>query len=381
MRVAMYIADASISDEHRKSPWIEIPVSMHEMGMRVDMICREYEMASDLPFNVVKLGKTGSLIKRVLNEYISVSKYLKKIKPDVFIQVNLKTPLFIFRARQLLISKFLNGSKMKESFFILFLDWDGDFYEQGFGRRFKVLLHKFILATYSIFFDIIIVESECTKRSLSGIPLFKESKTFVLPHGYPSDIFKKIAYNSTRRERIVLCVARYSMEKNQAILIEAFKNICENFDEWTLHFIGKITNQRYYDDLRLKCENLFNRRIFLHVSLSEQQLENFYEKSSIFCLPSLKEGFAQVRIEAMSKGLPVITSEAGCGSDLEKMGALVFKMNDVKDLMSKLNLLMGNDLLRQEIADEESSHIYSYFQHSRLILSKLENVESHKRFS
>jgi glycosyltransferase involved in cell wall biosynthesis len=50
---------------------------------------------------------------------------------------------------------------------------------------------------------------------------------------------------------------------------------------------------------------------FLKSLLSVDTLRDEYARASVFCLPSLQEGFGIVFLEAMSHGLPIVAVESG----------------------------------------------------------------------
>jgi len=69
----------------------------------------------------------------------------------------------------------------------------------------------------------------------------------------------------------------------------------------------KIEDDQYYKKLIHLSGDLLDKQIFFYLNINDFDLEKLYEKASIFCLPSYVENFGMVRIEAMGKGLPVIT--------------------------------------------------------------------------
>ena len=72
-------------------------------------------------------------------------------------------------------------------------------------------------------------------------------------------------------------------------------------------------------------------------------LASFYE-ADVFVLPSIAEGFAQVLLEAMSCGLPIITTENTAGPDIITNGkeGFIIPIRDVAALVQKLSLFITN---------------------------------------
>jgi glycosyltransferase involved in cell wall biosynthesis len=66
--------------------------------------------------------------------------------------------------------------------------------------------------------------------------------------------------------------------------------------------------------------------------------------SDVFIFPTLCEGFAHVVLEAMSIGLPVITTTRCCGPDVIEEGkhGFIIPANDSKEIAGKLSWAASN---------------------------------------
>jgi alpha-maltose-1-phosphate synthase len=51
-------------------------------------------------------------------------------------------------------------------------------------------------------------------------------------------------------------------------------------------------------------------------SVPDESMSNLYDEHDVFVMPSLVEGFGMVYLEAMSRGLPIVTTENGGGPDI-----------------------------------------------------------------
>ena len=73
-------------------------------------------------------------------------------------------------------------------------------------------------------------------------------------------------------------------------------------------------------------------------------MKKFYRKASIVCMPSHREGFSKVLLEAGASARPIVTSDvAGCKEAIipNKTG-LVFKSKNTYDLVKKLLILIND---------------------------------------
>ena len=67
-------------------------------------------------------------------------------------------------------------------------------------------------------------------------------------------------------------------------------------------------------------------------------MKSLYEQANVFVLPSFAEGMAQVGIEAMACGLPIICTYNSGLSDLveEGVNGFIVKEGDLEDLKKKM---------------------------------------------
>ena len=123
----------------------------------------------------------------------------------------------------------------------------------------------------------------------------------------------------------------------------------------TLHVVGDAGRDDIYaQGLREYCkkEGIGDHVIF-HGRVSESDLQNLYETSDIFVFPSLWEGFGIVLAEAMSYGLPIVTTNAGAIPYLVKDGQNGFLVppQDPEKLAQSIEKLVASPELRAEFGE------------------------------
>ncbi len=146
----------------------------------------------------------------------------------------------------------------------------------------------------------------------------------------------------------IVSVGRLNREKGHRILIEAFAKI-DNKD-WILMLIGDGVERNNLEEL-VGILNINNRVIFAG-ELADFSKE--LSESQIFVLPSLSEGFPNALIEAMSVPLACISSDCIAGpSDIIRDGfnGVLVKPNNVDALTSKINALIDDEVLRNQLKD------------------------------
>lgn len=361
-----YLATTSLNYFHRKSPWIEIPRAFSDLGKKSLIVCSSYDQNLKLNFDFAETKVYGNSISSVIKEILFVFKLLRTSKPRIFFQVNVRSPIFLYAMLDS-ISNFIMRRK-KRTFWVLKLDWDGN---SDKGKTLQFTVRKLLMSLNSLFFDMIIIESTCGLNRLRDFPLMNFKKVEKVPNGYPDDLYRLADYNFQNREDIVLCVARFNPIKRQDLLISAFAKLAPNFPSWKLLLAGYNENDKYLELIKRMIVKLgIEKQVIISTDIQDEGLEGYYLRAKIFCLPSDREGFTNVRIEAISKGLPVITSEAGCGGDIDPSGNYVFKTGDLSGLETKLYALMSSQENCIKLHTQEKEILLSYKQIAHIISSK-----------
>ena len=110
--------------------------------------------------------------------------------------------------------------------------------------------------------------------------------------------------------------------------------------------------------------------------LPRDELEAVYRGASIFVYPSIYEGFGLPVLEAMARGLPVVTSNSSSLREVGEGVALLVEPDDVRDLGRAIRRLLGDDAMRAELArmGRERASGYGWERTVRLTLEAYEEV-------
>jgi len=158
--------------------------------------------------------------------------------------------------------------------------------------------------------DVIFVASSFTKKTLESysgnLPEIK-----VIPYGFPEvKAYKKYQPLANRKLK-VLFIGGLSQRKGLSYLFDA---VAEMPNEVALTVVGQKAVPN--------CKAL-NQALEKHhwiSSLSHEAVLACMREHDVFVFPSLFEGFGLVITEAMSQGIPVITTDRTAGPDLIKHG-------------------------------------------------------------
>lgn len=109
--------------------------------------------------------------------------------------------------------------------------------------------------------------------------------------------------------KIVVSAGRLSWGKGYDRMIPAFAPVARRHPDWTLRIYGSGVKRRRLGRLILE-HDLYNNVFLMGKS---GRIGEELSKGSVFALSSRREGFPMVIVEAMSKGLPIVTFDCPTG--------------------------------------------------------------------
>jgi glycosyltransferase involved in cell wall biosynthesis len=214
----------------------------------------------------------------------------------------------------------------------------GDYSTPDFRRRFTEQARS--AAERS---DLIIAVSAFTARQVEQLLRVEPARIRVIPHGarpVPSPAGK------LSREPIVLSVGAIQRRKNIVRLIEAFEQLPPG---WKLLLAGSLGFDS--EAARERIENSSRKRdIQVLGYISDSKLEELYQRAFILAFPSLDEGFGMPILDAMARGVPVLTSNVSAMPEVAGDAALLVDPTDVDAIADGLHRLANDAELRDTLA-------------------------------
>tara|TARA_B110001454_G_scaffold209084_1_gene222215 strand:+ start:5348 stop:6505 length:1158 start_codon:yes stop_codon:yes gene_type:complete len=129
----------------------------------------------------------------------------------------------------------------------------------------------------------------------------------IIPNGVHIPLKKKVDFNSKNNIKF-LYLGRIHPIKGIDLLIETWADIELKNRNCSLEICGYYEDVQYYNHLKNTIKKLGLKNIFFSSKVSGIEKEKKYLENDIFIMPSKSENFGLVIAEAMSYGLPVITS-------------------------------------------------------------------------
>jgi glycosyltransferase involved in cell wall biosynthesis len=190
--------------------------------------------------------------------------------------------------------------------------------------------------------DLIVAVSAFTARQVEQLLGVEASRIRVIHHG------ARPAPKSTRtipREPVVLSVGAIQRRKNIVRLVEAFEHTAS---DWKLILAGSFGFDS--ETARERIERSSRKQdIQVLGYVSDTQLEELYQRASILAFPSLDEGFGMPILDAMERGVPVITSNVSAMPEVAGDAALLVDPTDVNSVAAGLSRLTVSLELRDKL--------------------------------
>ncbi len=165
----------------------------------------------------------------------------------------------------------------------------------------------------------------------------------------------KILYNPTFKKDIkekkskkvnVLFMGRVGHRKGVYDILKAAKLIQNSNVQINIYGDGEIDKVK-----NIVKENKISTKVKVNGWISGDDIEKAYNKSDIFILPSYNEGLPMSILEAISYGLPVISTNIDGIPEAvhDNINGYLIKPGDYKALAEKIDLLAHNAELRTEM--------------------------------
>ncbi len=165
----------------------------------------------------------------------------------------------------------------------------------------------------------------------------------------------------TEDDILFLFLGRLKREKGVPELIRAFRDIS---DEWSNAYLWLVGT----DEEGLLTSPTFNNLVRTRHGEHTDQPEWPIGAADVLCLPSHREGFGTVVIEAACAGVPAIGSRIYGLTDaiLDGETGLLFRTGDVADLKRCMTLLLSDSDLRLRLGTRARERALDEFPKERL---------------
>jgi glycosyltransferase involved in cell wall biosynthesis len=288
---------------------------------------------------------------------------ITKIQPDIVISSDVHCNLISALVKLL----FKNNLKL---ILTTHIDLKNTIYHKS-SKALNTLLKKAIYFFYNQA-NIVECDSEELRRNL--IYEFNIKRlTVTIYNGALFHLKNQLGNRRTGEEKNIITIARLVEQKDHFTLIKAFYLVQKEIPQARLWILsdGPLKEKliRFVQKLKLQQKVKFFGWV--------ENIYYYLNKADVFVLSSKREGFAYVLLEAMSRGLPIVSTDTPYGPseilDKGKYGILI-PVGDEKALSIALVSLLTDRGLHRSYA-EKSLHRSRFFSEEKMLKSYKKIIE------
>jgi glycosyltransferase involved in cell wall biosynthesis len=200
--------------------------------------------------------------------------------------------------------------------------------------------------------DLLVVPTDATKRDLverGGDPdrIRVTPLASSLPEG-DADVDEVLARIGIERP-YVLCPATIEPRKNQVRLVRAYRQVAAELP----HELVLAGPEGWLTaELQTEIDHGGSGTVRRVGRLGPEDLDAVYRGADAVAYPSLYEGFGLVIVEAMARGVPLVTSTTPACAEVAGDAALLVEPLDVGGLADALVRVLGDEALRTDLASK-----------------------------
>lgn len=303
-----------------------------------------------------------------LKSFLLLSYFLIKNKPILTISISPKAGLLTA----------ISSSLLRVPYRIHWFTGQVWITKKGIAKVFYKIVDKIIfnLSNHSL------IDSHSQRKFLILNKIITKDKSSVLLNGSVGGVnIKKFKFNSSFRYKkrkklnisnisfVFLYLGRINKDKGVIDLIEAFKKI-KGIHGPFLFLVGPIESND------IKNLTKFEKKIMLFGETPNP--EKWFSFADILCLPSYREGFGSVVIEAGSCSLPSLGSNIYGIKDaiIKNETGLLHKVGSVEEIKKKLLFAMNNKKLLRKFGKNAKKRVQKNFEENLMSKKFLEFVNS-----
>ncbi|MBW4621968.1 MAG: glycosyltransferase family 4 protein [Cyanosarcina radialis HA8281-LM2] len=193
--------------------------------------------------------------------------------------------------------------------------------------------------------------SDGVDNDFAWLPARKRAVIYnpLTPINYDELILDRLPSGVDPDKKWLVAMGRLVKQKNFPLLLKAFKTIADKYPDWQLLIFGEGHLQAELEKLKDDFD-LNNRVVFPGVTNNPFAI---FKHSQLFVMSSHWEGLPTVLFEALSCGLPVISTDCPSGPReiiRDGIDGILVPTDDVSALAAAMSRLMSDEAERQRFA-------------------------------
>ena len=212
----------------------------------------------------------------------------------------------------------------------------------------------------------IIFTSKQEFKNFKKLDIIRKFKNEIIPNGFFIHDYRRIKKKNKIKQ--LLFLSRIHKKKGIKMLVEAFTEL--DPDNWQLNIAGS-GEKNFVNGLKKEYDLYLKNKKILFLGFKDKLKKlNVFKNSDIFVLPSYSENFGIVIPEALSFGLPVITTRATPWSEIKKKNCGWFihpNKNALKKCLNTVFKLKNEQLIIMSKNAKKLSENYKWIKISKKI--------------
>ena len=325
-------------------------------------LAQEYQIKCSSKY--VPISRKINILEDI-KSIVLLYRILKKKKFDLILSVSPKAGLVSS------IAAFMARTKVRIHFFT------GQVWATKVGL-FRFIL-KFIDKLVATLNTNNLIDSPSQRDFLIREKVLKKNKSQVLLYGSISGVdVNKFSFDEKLRKKlqkqyeinnsdiVFMFIGRLNADKGIFDLVQAFEVITKKHENVKLFLIGPDE-----ENIERKIAEFLNYKNVIRIDYVSNP-EEILNIADVLVLPSYREGFGTIVIEAASMGIPCIASDIYGLSDaiVNNKTGLLHKVKDVDDMIKKYEYIIENKNKIKEYGTNAKNRIYSNYR-DKLLSSEL----------
>ena len=212
-----------------------------------------------------------------------------------------------------------------------------------------------------------IFQNDSDQSTLTKLSLLSSNEVELINgSGVDLSVFTQQSFDSG--VPVIILAARLLKDKGVKEFVEAAKLVNINNNRARFALVGEPDFDNPASIQRYELENWKNERI-IELWGHREDMEKVIPLSTIVVLPSYREGFPKILIEAAACGRPVVTTDVpGCRDAIEKdITGIIVPVRDYIELAKKISFLLDNPTISRKMGNAGRLRAEEFFDINKVV--------------
>jgi len=205
----------------------------------------------------------------------------------------------------------------------------------------------------------IVTVSEVSRGDIAAAFGISAEKMNVVHNGIATDIFRPLPDVKRLAFRVMATASADQPLKGLKYLLKAISLLSDDYPELRLMILGKL-KPGGETELLIQSLGIEDRLIFVS-NISTELLVQYYAQAEIVVVPSIYEGFGLPAGEAMSCGVPVISTNGGALPEVVGDAGITIGIRDAEAIAEQIAYLFENPKVREKLSAAGRKRILEAF--------------------